>query len=346
MGTVLFTVERESMENIMALLVLVSILAVVNGFVTKQSVRVKGSVESNDWDGFKAKFGKVYSSVEEDIHRQAFLDNIEWINKHNIEYDDGKHTYWCGANKYTDLTDDEWEGMMGIKSEDDLPRYSQQRGVEGPPAPDAIDWRTKGAVNAIKDQGQCGSCWAFSAVLALEGAWFISKGNLPDASEQQLVSCDRSCHGCSGGLPANAYEYLRGQTVCGIDTSASIPYTAQDDSCDIAKTTDLKDVAATTIGGSSVVGDDEAHKSALANVGPLSICVHVSDGFRHYSGGVFDDPECTGRISHAVGLVGYGDNVYYLRNSWGESWGVGGYMDIIMGKDMCSMLGHTVYPVI
>merc|ERR1712121_449 len=286
----------------MRVFLLLAVLASAYAVPTGNPIRVKGEMESTDFEAFKAQFGKAYAFGQEEAHKQSFLKTVEFINKHNAEHGEGK------------------------------------------PALAGIDWRTQGAVGPIRNQGQCGSCWAFSAVCALEGAWKINKGSLPDASEQQLVSCDPSSHGCNGGWPSRVYDYIRGQGSNGIDTESSYPYTASDSSCDTHKTSDGQNVAATCTGGSHVSASDSAHQSALSNVGPLSICVEVNSGFRNYRGGIFDDPSCGTSLNHAVALVGYDSQSYFLRNSWGTSWGAAGMMNIIIGKNTCGILNESCYP--
>merc|ERR1712168_537484 len=328
---------RITLHGIMKVFILLAVLAFAYG------ERIKGSFEVPDYAAFKAKWNKSYTAEQHDAHMAAYLKNVEFINNHNAEYDQGKHTYWCGINEWSDLTDAEYEARNGYRLPEE-PITGPVRNGDPATAPDSVDWRQQGAVNGVKNQGQCGSCWAFSAVCALEGQAFLSTGSLPDCAEQQLVSCDPSSHGCSGGWPSRVYDYIRGQGSNGIDTESSYPYTASDSSCDTHKTSDGQNVAATCTGGSHVSASDSAHQSALSNVGPLSICVEVNSGFRNYRGGIFDDPTCGTSLNHAVALVGYDSQSYFLRNSWGTSWGAAGMMNIIIGKNTCGMLNESCYP--
>jgi len=336
MGTLIQS-ENQT-KAIMRVFVLLSVLAVAYGV----------HLESADWEGFKLTYGKEYAYGTEDAHRLAYLKTIEEINNHNMEYAQGLHTYDLGINKYSDLTPEEWNARNGIKIDENTPEYVATYFGEGGSAPDSIDWRTMGAVNSIKNQGSCGSCWAFSAVNALEGAWQINKGQLNDAAEQQLVSCDSHSHGCNGGWPDLCYEYIKDNGANGIDTTASYPYTASDSPCDTQKTSDGQNVAATDSGPIRVAESDSALIDAVGNHGPVSICVQVNSKFSSYRSGIFDDPTCGHQINHAVAIVGYdkGQNLYHLRNSWGTSWGESGYMRIVMGKNTCGMLTRSVYPQI
>merc|ERR1712002_589464 len=201
--------------------ILLAVLALAYG------ERIKGTFEIPDYAAFKAKWNKSYTADENDVHMAAYLKNVEFINNHNAEYDQGKHTFWCGVNEWSDMTDAEYEARNNYVME---PIPGPVRNGDPSTAPDAVDWRQQGAVNGIKNQGQCGSCWAFSAVCALEGQWAIHQGSLPDCAEQQLVSCDPSSHGCSGGWPSKSYNYIAGQGSAGIVSQSAYPYTASDSS--------------------------------------------------------------------------------------------------------------------
>jgi len=331
---------RHTLNSVMRAFILLAVLALAYG------ERIKGTFEVPNYAEFKAKWNKSYTAVQEDAHYNAYLKNVEFINNHNAEYDEGKHTFWCGVNEWSDMTDEEYEARNGYR----LPTEPIQGPVRnGDPAtsPDSVDWRTQGAVNYVKNQGQCGSCWAFSAVCALEGQWAIHKGSLPDCGEQQLVSCDPSSHGCSGGWPSRSYDYISGQGSNGIDTQSSYPYTASDSSCDYSKTQDGQNVAATCTGPHSVGSSEGALQEAVGNVGPISICLCASSSaFGQYSGGIFDDASCGTSINHAVACVGYDTNQNYwiVRNSWGTSWGESGYIRMVKGKNMCGMLSNSCYP--
>jgi len=309
--------------------------------------RIKGTYTVPDYEAFKAKWNKSFLSEEDhDLHHAAYLKNVEFINNHNIDYDAGKYSFWCGVNEWSDLTDEEYDARNGYRLPTE-PIKGPVRNGDPSTAPDSIDWRTKGAVNAVKNQGQCGSCWAFSAVCSLEGQTAIHGGSLPDAAEQQLVSCDTNSHGCNGGWPSKSYNYIGGQGSNGIDTQSSYPYTASDSACDHQKTSDNQNVAATCSGPSSVGASEGALEEAVGNVGPISICLCASGSFGQYSGGIFDDTSCSHSINHAVACVGY-DNAqdfWIVRNSWGASWGESGYIRMKKkGQNLCGMLSNSCYP--
>jgi len=325
---------RNTLQGNMRAFILLAVLALAYG------ERIKGTFEIPDYAAFKAKWNKSYTADENDVHMAAYLKNVEFINNHNAEYDQGKHTFWCGVNEWSDMTDAEYEARNNYVME---PIPGPVRNGDPATAPDAVDWRQQGAVNGVKNQGQCGSCWAFSAVCALEGQWAIHQGSLPDCAEQQLVSCDPSSHGCSGGWPSKSYNYIAGQGSRGIVSQSAYPYTASDSSCNVPSSP----AAATCSGPRSVGASEGALQEAVGNVGPISICLCASSSaFGQYSGGIFDDPSCGTSINHAVACVGYDTNQNYwiVRNSWGTSWGESGYIRMVKGKNMCGMLSNSCYP--
>jgi len=311
---------------------------------TAWTERVKGTYEVADFAAHKAKYGKSYSGKEDLMRNAEYLKTVAKINNHNAEYDQGKHTWWMAENAHMDWTAEELEARLGLETRN-MPVTAKYTKIGN--AADSKDWRDEGAVNAVKDQGQCGSCWAFSTIASLEGQVAIKNGQLPDCSEQQLVDCDPGSSGCSGGLMTAAFTYIKGQGSHGIDTQTSYPYTARDGSCDSSKTGDDKDVCSTVSGYTELpAGDEDSLMDAVANIGPISIAANASP-WSSYGGGIFDPSSCDPNgLNHGIAMVGYnkGEGYWIIRNSWGASWGESGYMRIVMGKNACGIAEDTCYP--
>merc|ERR1719491_2923843 len=242
---------------------------------------------------------------------KIYMENKQKIAKHNTRFYKGHHNYQLEMNHYGDLLAHEFQGMMNGY------RYDLKKNGTGllgatfiSPAnvqlPKNVDWRTSGAVTPVKNQGQCGSCWSFSATGSLEGQHFRKTGKLVSLSEQNLVDCSGSTGnlGCNGGLPDFAFEYIKKNH--GIDTEESYPYEGIDRSCRYTK----KNLGATDFGFVDIYpsGDEQALKAAVATVGPIAVGIDASAySFQFYRGGVYEDHRCSPyNLDHAVLVVGYG----------------------------------------
>jgi len=302
------------------------------------------------WKKYKETYGKQYFAFAEEMRRKAiFTENLNKIVHHNVEADLGLHSFRRGLNRFTDMTAEEFtKGYKGL-----APGYEAMRtpSIHKPSVnaiPASWDWRTKGDVVPVKDQGGCGSCWAFSTVSAIEGQWAQSPfgGGLVSLSEQNLVDCVKDNAGCGGGWPDRAFRYVINNT--GIDSEANYPYKGVDGKCNYTAA-GLGAFIGTFVGISG--GDEDALADAVANVGPVSICLDASD-WQTYQSGIFDDTKCSRTsLDHAVLAVGYGTengkDFWIVKNSWAETWGEKGYIRLARNKDnQCGVATLAMYPIV
>ncbi|KAK3021445.1 hypothetical protein RJ639_045634 [Escallonia herrerae] len=280
------------------------------------------------YESWLAHHGKAYNALGEKERRfEIFKDNLRFIDEHNAV---GNRTYKVGLNRFADLTNEEYRSrFLGRGIEKRARRVSERYVVRGgEELPERVDWREKGAVAPVKDQGQCGSCWAFSTIGAVEGINKIVTGDLISLSEQELVDCDRSTNqGCNGGLMDYAFEFIINNG--GIDTEEDYPYRAVDGTCD----SNRKNARVVSIDGYEDVpqNDEKALQKAVSNQ-PVSVAIEAGGrAFQLYQSGVFTGL-CGSDLDHGVVAVGYGteDGVDYwiVRNSWGPDWGENGYIKL------------------
>ena len=257
-----------------------------------------------------------------------------------IERFDGQ--FMVGHNQFSAMDSRDFKELLNLKYE---PRQ-RTKVYSAVQVPSYVNWVEAGAVTGVKDQQQCGSCWSFSATGATEGAYFNKYGTLLSFSEQQLVDCDNlkhggKDHGCNGGLMDNAFEWISKNGIC---EESAYPYTGTGDSC--------KSCAAATVLTSwvDVQPTDNAMMAALARQ-PVSIAIEADQPeFQLYKSGVYTG-KCGTNLDHGVLAVGYDTDYYLVKNSWGTTWGEGGYIklgrgDYNKGEGQCGMLLQASYPVI
>ncbi|KAJ1704274.1 hypothetical protein LUZ63_004053 [Rhynchospora breviuscula] len=298
------------------------------------------------------KHRKAYASIEEKIRRfEVFKDNLFHIDETNKKVT----SYWLGLNEFADLTHEEFKemylGLSGVEMQIERRKNreaSRFRYADDDSVPKSVDWRKKGAVTPVKNQGQCGSCWAFSTVAAVEGINQIKTGNLTSLSEQELVDCDTDGNnGCNGGLMDNAFRFIIDNG--GLRTEEDYPYLMEEGTCDDKR--DESEVVTITGFEDVPENSEEALIKALAHQ-PVSVAIEASGrNFQFYSGGVFNGP-CKTRLDHGVTAVGYGstkDQDYIIvKNSWGPHWGEKGYIMMKRGtgkaEGLCGINKMASYP--
>jgi cathepsin H len=297
---------------------------------------------------FAAKFKKEYKSVEELKHRfTTFVESVKLVETHNKE----KHSYTLAVNEFADVTFEEFRESRLMKGEQNCSATKGNHLMTSAELPKTKDWREDNIVSEVKNQASCGSCWTFSTTGALEAAHAQATGKMVLLSEQQLVDCagEFNNFGCGGGLPSQAFEYIRYNG--GIDTEESYPYYAKDSQCKFHDNTvgaKVWDVVNITEGAETQL------KHAVATARPVSVAFEVVNDFRLYNGGVYTSQHChTGpqTVNHAVLAVGYGEDAngtpyWIIKNSWGADWGLDGYFYMEMGKNMCGVSTCASYPVV
>lgn len=287
---------------------------------------------------FMTKYDKTYDTVEEYAKRlQVFADNMEKVAEMNAEHVLISGEAVFGVTKFSDLTPVEFKKFYLGYVPSNRTRTVVNPVLDGPVAND-VDWVSKGAVTPVKDQGRCGSCWAFSAVAAIESYAELAGKGLKKLSAQQVNSCDKRDGGCNGGNTETAYEYVKGAG--GIELDSDYPYTSgggQTGSCKF----NSGRIAISITGYHSVSRGESSLKTAL-NAGPASVCLAASS-WQSYSGGILS--RCDNQVDHCVQTTGYSGSSYWrIRNSWGTGWGESGFIRLQQGSDLCKVSDDATYP--
>jgi len=290
---------------------------------------------------WKQKYNKRYASqAEHDQRFQNYLVSIETVaalNKNSVNV-----TY--GLNSLADLTNEEFKVRLGYKPAQVQLVYPALAKAPLDQAPSTFDWcLTQGKCTPIKDQGQCGSCWAFATTENIESVWAIAGGSAPltPLAPQEIVDCDSGEQGCNGGDPSQAYPWVAQEG--GMDTEASYPYTAESGTCNF----NPANVAAKISGANNAFGGSESQMAAnLAATAPFSIIVDASS-WQYYTGGILPASQCGSSLDHAVIAAGYDLNNQFwnVRNSWGTGWGENGYIRLQFGANTCGLTTEVLTSV-
>ena len=298
--------------------------------------------EERSFIAFMREHNLAYTGDEYNLRLGIFLANARRV----ADFNKNGKTFKVALNKFACLTPAEYRAMLGAKP---ARRTTKNTKKATAAAPAAIDWRDKNVVNGVKNQGLCGSCWAFSCIGAQESQWAIATGTLQVLSESNIVDCVDTCFGCSGGWPDRALDYVIQKQGGRFMLNDDYPYQQFQGKClwDASK-------GVQTIKSYIHVaeGDENDLKEKVGNFGPASICIDASNwSFHMYAGGIYDEANCqSSNLDHAVICVGYGseDNVDYwiVRNSWGSGWGESGYVRMIRNKDnQCGEATAAIIPV-
>jgi cathepsin F len=295
---------------------------------------------------------KRYSTIEEfQLRWEIFRDNYKKIEVFDnmVELSGDEVTHESGVTQFFDLTPEEFAKQYLTLNISHLQRIkaskSQNKLVANlKEAPESWDWREKGVVSKVKNQGACGSCWAFSAVGNIEAQYAIKKNNSVLFSEQQLVDCDTVDQGCNGGLMEDAFKYIEG--TAGLMQASDYSYTGKKGTCKYEQSKALAKVTGYKFAGTE---DENQIKQFLYENGPLAIAINATP-LQFYLGGVFNpwfNWMCNPKsINHGVLLVGYGVSgskpYWIVKNSWGSGWGEQGFFRIIAGKGACGMNTYVI----
>uniref|UniRef100_A0A914C9F0 Cathepsin L-like n=1 Tax=Acrobeloides nanus TaxID=290746 RepID=A0A914C9F0_9BILA len=310
----------------------------------------------DDWEVYKTLHSKRFDSEDLETERMlAFLSAQQTVRRHNDAYERGDASFKLAVNPIADLPFSEYRKLNGYRRiyGDSLTKNSSRflppMNVQ---VPDEVDWRDHGYVTGVKNQGMCGSCWAFSSTGALEGQHKRATGQLVSLSEQNLVDCSEKFgnHGCNGGLMDFAFQYIKENH--GIDTEDSYPYLAkQQRKCKFTRSK----VGADDTGFVDLPeGDEEQLKTAVATQGPISVAIDAGHrSFQLYKEGVYYEKECSSEmLDHGVLVVGYGTDpvhgdYWIVKNSWGETWGENGYIRIARNRqNHCGIASKASYPLV
>jgi len=297
------------------------------------------------WTEYKQLYNKAFTPDEDAKREKIFAENMKIAA--DLQAKNPLATF--GSNQFAHLSQEEFKvyhnAAKAYKQEHQRNRFVEKKSFADVARPEQVDWRTKGAVTYVKNQGQCGSCWSFSTTGSTEGQWFLAGHDLVALSEQELVSCDHRDDGCQGGLMSNAWTTIVENWGGFITGEKDYPYVSgggQVPACDRTG----KPARAHITGQVAVAHSESEMATAVATVGPISIGVDAST-WQTYSGGIMTNC-ASSQVDHGVLIVGYdlsySTPYWIIKNSWTPQWGENGYIRVEYGKDQCLITYAPGYP--
>jgi len=295
------------------------------------------------FDSWKIQYNKEYATIEEDnVRFGIFAMNYAYVEAWNA----AGNTAVLGLNLFADLTNEEfgaiYTGAKPAPEEVVEANIVEIDNVET--VPSSWTWLTEGAVTPIKNQEQCGSCWAFATVATTEGLYKINGNTLTSFSEQQIVDCSTANDGCNGGWPYLAMAYVASN---GLETETEYPYVGTDEKCKYNKA----DAITTGVTGAAFV-TPRSPTALFAAVyqQPVAIIVEADqNAFQLYTSGIITTG-CGTALDHAITAIGYTPTYFIVKNSWGTTWGQQGYVWISSstsyngGLGACGIFSQPQYP--
>jgi C1A family cysteine protease len=330
------------------------------------AIDVKIYDEAALWQTYKTVFNKSYDNNTDPVRAAHFAATINQVIEHNLKYQKNATSYRVSLNKFADVDRTLKSRQLKSFNRPFTARHREDALIYGlseklaNQLPTEFDWRAFNFKTRVRDQGDCGSCWAITVAGALEAQNFWYNRQNVELSPQELVDCSRKDHGCNGGWFESAFEYVSSKADQWLSGEVKYPYTTQQLQCDDGarrpNSCDLnEDNYQMRCTGSRQlpVDNEEALKEALIVNGPVPVALHVTSNMYMYAAGIFQDDTCVkSALNHAVLLVGYGQdeqtglNFWTIKNSWGEDWGEDGYVRILRGANMCGVASYAVVPII
>jgi len=309
--------------------------------------RVPHEVRFQDW---MAQHNKKYNTQKEyEARLSNFIETTKRIAVLNARSKVMNSSATFAHNKFSDLTLDEFSARLGMKGY--VPKQVEGVAIAdpAPQAPGSFDWRSKNGITPVKDQGQCGSCWAFSCTESIESVWKIKGGktNQVPLAPQQIVDCDRNDGGCNGGDLPTCYQYVI--SAGGLEAESDYPYHAKDQTCQANKAKEQDPIK----GFNYIIPQGSSNEGQMADFvaanSPISIIVDASS-WSSYNGGILKASQCGHSLDHAVQIVGYDglstSGFWIVRNSWGADWGENGFIRLQYGGNTCGLTSEVTVPTI